>query len=119
MEKKFSDLAIVFYGTDRYEFLWNAWYWYFKKNWDINLCNAYFLNEEKEVNFPGVKQIKVNIQDFNLWTKRLRESLKQIPENDIFFFMGDLFFIKGGCLTRLIYWFMTSSLTGIINSSTS
>ncbi len=95
MEKRFSNLAIVFYGTDRYEFLWDAWYWYFRKNWDINLCNAYFLNEEKDVNFEGVKQIKVNIQDFNLWTKRLRESLEQIPENDIFFFMGDLFQVKG------------------------
>lgn len=93
MEKRFSNLAIVICGVDSYSFLWDAWYWYFWKNWNIDLCNVYFLNEEKEVSFPGVKQIKVNITDFNLWTKKIREALKQIPENDIFFFMADHFFI--------------------------
>ena len=93
MEKRFSDLAILVCGVDNYSFLWDAWYWYFWKNWNLDLCNAYFLNEKKDVNFPGMKQIKVNITDFDLWTKKIREALKQIPENDIFFFMADHFFI--------------------------
>ena len=91
MEKRFSNLAIVICGLDNYSFLWDAWYWYFRKNWNIDLCNVYFLNEEKEINFPEVKQIKINI---NCWTQKVRESLKEIPENDIFFFMADHFFVK-------------------------
>ena len=94
MEKKFSSLAVLIFGCDKYEFLWQSWYKYFKKNWDFSLANIYFNNEKKDVNFDGITQIKTDIPDVNLWTKRMREVLKQIPEEDIFFFMGDEFFVK-------------------------
>ena len=94
MAKKFGNLAVLIFGHDGYEFLWDSWYKYFKKNWDFSLANIYFNNEKKDVNFEGIKQIKTDIQDVNLWTKRMREVLSQIPEEDIFFFMGDEFFIK-------------------------
>lgn len=87
------NLAVVICACDKYSFVWNGWYYYFKKYWDIN-CNVYFLNETKDINFPGVKQIKVNIPDVNIWTKRIRESIKQIPENNIFFLLEDYFLIK-------------------------
>lgn len=89
-----NDLAILISGTDRFSFLWDAWYWYFKKNWDMNLCNIYFLNEKKDINFPGIKQIKVEIFDIFLWTKRMREALKKVPEDNIFLLMGDHFPVK-------------------------
>ena len=94
MEKRFSNLEVVICGIDSYSFLWDAWYWYFRKNWDINLCNVYFLNEKKEINFPDVKQIKIDITDPDLCTKKIRLLLTVIPDNYIFFFMADHFFIK-------------------------
>ena len=94
MEKKFSNLAVLIFGCDKYEFLWDSWYKYFKKNWDFSLGNIYFNKEKKDVDFEGITQIKTDISDVNLWTKRMREVLAQIPEQDIFFFMGDEFFIN-------------------------
>lgn len=94
MEKKFSNLAVLIFGCDAYEFLWESWYYYFKENWDFSLANIYFNNEKKDINFEGIKQIKTDISDVNLWTKRMREVLSQIPESDIFYIMGDEFFVK-------------------------
>lgn len=85
-------LAIVINTTDKYLFLWDRWWYYFKKNFEINYP-VYFLNEKKDVNFP-VKQIKVDIPEIGLWTKKLRESIKQIPEEDIFFLLDDLYIVK-------------------------
>lgn len=86
------NLAIVINTTDKYSFLWEGFWYYFKKNWEYDYP-VYFLNEKKNINFP-VKQIKVNISDIDLWTKKLRESIKQIPEDDIFLLLEDIFIIK-------------------------
>jgi len=87
------NLAVAVCGCDKYSFVWNGWYHYFKKYWNID-CPIYFLNEEKNINFPGIQQIKVNIPDVNIWTKRVRESIKQIPEDNIFFLLEDMFLNK-------------------------
>jgi len=94
MEKKFNDLAVLIFGCDKYSFLWDSWYYYFKKNWDFSLANIYFNNEKKVINFEGIKQIKTDISDVNLWTVRMRAVLSKIPESDIFFIMGDEFPVK-------------------------
>jgi len=88
-----EDLAIVFNTTDKYSHIWEVWYHYFKKYWTLDLP-VYFLNERLDCPFP-FKQIKVDIQGVELWTKKFRESVKQIPENNLFVLLDDLIFIDG------------------------
>ena len=87
------DLAVVINTTDKYSHIWDRWYYYFKKHWTLDLP-LYFLNEKKDIPFP-FKQIKVDIPEKELWTKKLRESVKQIPENNLFILLEDLFFTDG------------------------
>jgi len=84
------NLAIVINTTDKYSHIWNAWYYYFKKYWTLDLP-VYFLNEKKDIPYP-FKQIKMNIPEKDLWTKKLRKSVKKIPENNLFILLEDLFF---------------------------
>ena len=87
-----TNLAIVINTTDKYSFFWDEWWYYFNKNFKTNYP-VYFLNEKKDVSFP-VKQIKVDIPEKELWTKKLRESIKQIPEDNLFILLEDLYFVK-------------------------
>lgn len=87
-----DEIAIIISSCDKHSFLWEGWWYYFKKNWNCNYP-IYLLNEKKDTNLP-IKQIKIDIPDINLWTKRIRESIEQIPENDIFFITEDFFIIK-------------------------
>ena len=79
-------LAVVISSCDKHSFLWNGW-WHYFNNWDYDYP-VYFLTESKKPEFP-VKTINVNIPD--IWTKRIRESITQIPEDDIFFMTEDVF----------------------------
>ena len=83
------DLAVVINTTDKYSHIWDRWYYYFKKHWTLDLP-LYFLNEKKDIPFP-FKQIKVDIPEKELWTKKLRESVGQIPEKNLFILLEDLF----------------------------
>lgn len=86
-----KDLAIVVMACDQYEFLWEPWYYYFNKNWDIDLP-VYFLSETKECPFRDFYPIYFNITDFGQWVRRLREGVEQIPYNNLFVLMDDFFF---------------------------
>jgi hypothetical protein len=86
------NLAVVISTCDKHSFLWEGWWYYFNKNWKYDYP-VYFLNEKKNIDFP-IKEIKVDITDINLWTKKIRESIKQIPEDDIFWLCEDFFIIK-------------------------
>ena len=86
------NLAIIINTTDKYSFLWNGWWHYFKKNFEPDYP-VYFLNEKKDINFP-LNQIKVDIPEKELWTKKLRESVKQIPEDNLFILLEDIFITK-------------------------
>ena len=79
-------LAIVINTTDKYCDLWDTWYYYFRK-WKHNYP-VYFLNEKLDVPYD-VTQIKVDIPEKNLWTKKFRESLKQIPEKHLLVMLED------------------------------
>ena len=87
-----NNLAVVIVSCDRNAWLWSAWYHYFAKNFGFKYP-VYLLNETQLINFPDVTQILVDIPEINLWTKRLRESVAQIPEDDLFIMMDD-FLIK-------------------------
>ena len=84
-------LAIVVNTTDKYCDLWDTWYYHFKK-WRHNYP-VYFLNERLDVPYD-VTQIKVDIPEVDLWTKKLRESLKQIPEDDVLVMLEDHWLAK-------------------------
>lgn len=83
-------LAVVINTTDKYSHIWDAWYYHFCKHWRHDFP-VYFLNEKKDITYP-FKQIKVDIPEKHLWTKKLRESVKQIPEDDLFILLEDLLF---------------------------
>jgi len=85
------DFAIVINTTDKYSPLWDTWHYCFKK-WRHDY-KVYFLNEEIDVPYD-VTQIKVDIPEKNLWTKKLRESLKQIPEEHLLVMMEDHWITK-------------------------
>lgn len=85
------NLAILISSCDNHSFLWKGWWHYFSQ-WEHNYP-VYFLTEIKDVPFP-VKTIKINIKDINLWTKRIRESIEQIPEDDIFWLCEDFWFSR-------------------------
>ena len=87
-----KNLAVVIGTSDSHSFLWKDWWYYFNKNWKYNYP-IYFLNEKKDIDF-SIKQIKVNIPNINLWTKRIRKSIEQIPEDNIFWLLEDFFITK-------------------------
>ena len=87
------NLAIVVNTTDKYSYIWDAWYHYYKKYWTLELP-VYFLNETLDITYP-FKQIKINIPEVELWTKKLRESIEQIPEDNLFILLEDLLFTDG------------------------
>ena len=87
------DLALVLNTTDKYSHIWDAWYYHFKKHWRHDFP-VYFLNEEKDITYPFT-QIKVNIPEKNLWTKKFRESIVQIPEDNLFVLLEDLLLTEG------------------------
>ena len=84
-------LAIVINTTDKYCDLWDTWYYYFRK-WKHDYP-VYFLNEKLDVPYD-VTQIKVDIPEKNLWTKKFRESLKQIPEEDVLVMLEDHWIVE-------------------------
>jgi len=81
-------LAIAFVTCDKYEFIWDRWYEGFSKYWKVDLP-VYFCGEEKECpwDFTQIPHESVPVE---LWTTKLRNQVKQIPEEDIFLLMDDL-----------------------------
>ena len=85
--------AIVINTTDKYSHIWDTWYHYYKKYWHLDYP-VYFLNEAMDISYP-FNQIKVDIPELGLWTKKLRESVEQIPEEHLFILLEDLLFTDG------------------------
>lgn len=88
----FSNLAVVIHTWDGYSFLWQGWYYYFKKHWDFNLpIKVYFLNEELDVDFTGVTNIKSGKGE---WSGRLKKGLQSIEEENIIYIQEDFWLKK-------------------------
>lgn len=79
-----KDLTVVIVSCDKYSFVWDAWHYYFHKHWGLNVP-VYFVNETKL--FTHIDQILINEP---IWTKRLREVVKKIPEKHLFVLLEDL-----------------------------
>ena len=102
------DLALVVNTTDKYSHIWDAWYRSYQKYWRHDIP-VYWLNEEKDISYP-FKQMKVNIQGIQKWTRKFRESIRLIPENYLLVVLEDLFFTDSFREGELewIYGFQTS-----------
>ena len=88
----FKDLAIIVHTCDKYEFVWEGWYKTFKKHWDFDLgIDIYFTNEEKDVSFNGIKQLKTGEGE---WSDRLRTAFNSIPHKHIFYWQEDMWMKK-------------------------
>jgi len=93
------DLAVVINTTDKYSHLWEESYLRFVKYFHVGHPNipVYFLNEWKRLprdsyfTYCPPSQICVDIPEVELWTKKLRESVRQIPESNLFILLEDLF----------------------------
>ena len=86
-----KDLAVVMLTCDKYEAVWDTWYHYFKKYWKLDVP-VYFINDKLDCPFDDMTQIKVDIPEIELWTKKLRVAVEQIPEQHLFILLEDLFF---------------------------
>lgn len=85
--EKLSNLAVVIHTWDGYSFLWEGWYYYFKQHWNFDLpIKIYFLNEEVEVDFEGVTNIKSGKGE---WSDRLKIGLQAIEEENILYMQED------------------------------
>jgi hypothetical protein len=97
-----NDLAILMITCDKYSFIWESWYYYFKKNFPPT-DKLYWTNETIDCPYPEFKQIKVDIKDPNKWTKRVRLAVKQIPEKNILILLDDLLIVKPIDELKIIY----------------
>lgn len=83
-----DSLAIIIHTCDDYTFCWAGWHHYFKKYWNLKLpFSIYFVNEDIDVDFDGISQIKTGIGE---WSTRLKKALGQIPEQNIVYLQEDV-----------------------------
>lgn len=87
-----NDLAIVVHTCDKYEFCWDGWWKTFSRNWNFDLgIDIYFANEEKDVNFPKIKQLKTGKGTF---TDRLRTAFNKIPHKYVIYWQEDMWMLE-------------------------
>jgi hypothetical protein len=82
-----NNLAIVVFSCDKNEELWPAFNKCLDKYWP-NHPVTYLLTET--LNYPNFITINHNY-DFEKWTKRIRESLNDIKEDNLIFICDDCF----------------------------
>lgn len=87
-----NDLAIVYSTCKKYSFVWDAWYYYFNKYWDID-CPMYTLSDHEDPPFSDFKHIRYDYKS-GFWTKMTNDGVRQVPHKHIFFLLDDLFFQK-------------------------
>ncbi len=80
-------LAIIIHTCDDYIFCWAGWHYFFKKYWNFKLpFKIYFVNENLDVDFNGIEQIKTGTGE---WSVRLKKALTKIPEKNILYMQED------------------------------
>jgi len=88
------NLAILIVTCDKDSYIWDTWYYYFKKNFPQGIGKLYWTNETIDCPYPEFTQIKVDIKNINKWTKGVRQVVKKISEDNILFLLGDLLLIE-------------------------
>lgn len=80
--------AFVVQTCDRYEFAWDGFFYYMKRNWDFEIeIPMFFCNEEKNIDLPKpFKQIKTGHGSF---VQNLNNILNEIKQENIFYMLED------------------------------
>jgi len=86
-----DDLAVVMVTCDKYSFLWDGWYHYYKKNFDHKF-KEYFISDSDECPFEGFEHLKYDTTDANGWTGAVRGCIEKIPHENVFFLLDDILF---------------------------
>lgn len=86
-----KNVAIIIHTCDKYEFLWEGWWYYFKKHWDFNISSqVIFCSEEKRPSFP----VALITTGAGQWGKRLHKILDSLPAKiDTVFYMQEDFWL--------------------------
>lgn len=101
-------LAVIIHTCDDYIFCWAGWFHYFKKHWNFKLpFNIYFVNENLDVDFNGIEQIKTGSGE---WSVRLKKALKQIPEKNVFYLQEDVWLQDSIDIEKYFFVFLNLSL---------
>ena len=93
-----QNTAIVIQTCDKYEFLWQGWYYYFMKYWDDEIpCEIYFCTEQINPKWDhGLRPLFPYIVHVGMgeWGERLLRILNNLPNNiDTVFYMQEDFWL--------------------------
>lgn len=93
-----NDVAIVVCSCDKYRSVWTPFFKLLEKNLDTTHADIFLLTETAEIpqetlsfwcqKMGGVKHIRCNEK---VWSKRIKDSLRQIENEYIFFLLEDFF----------------------------
>jgi len=89
--KKLDSLCMLVHTCDKYNFCWEGWYLSFLKNWNNEKIKVFFVNEEKNIFYENIKQIKTG---FGEWSDRLIFALNKINYENILYIQEDMWFNK-------------------------
>lgn len=100
-----NNVALLVHACDRYELLYNAFAFFFKRNWDDKTaCNCYFAAEEKQCDLEGFTSI---LSGPGEWADRLRFLLQdKIREKYVIYFQEDMWLTEktdAGFFNELFY----------------
>ena len=84
-----ADVALVVVSCDRYSDLWVPFFSLHRKYWPDNPYKTYLIANERDVDFPGVENIKVG-PDIS-YGDNLLKALAIIPERWVILWLDDLF----------------------------
>ena len=92
-----QNTAIIIQTCDKYEFLWEGWYYYFSKYWDFNIpCWVFFCSEKKGPKFPATPDWRIGefLTGHGQWGERLHRILDFLPKNiNTIFYMQEDFWL--------------------------
>lgn len=91
--KKHSDFALLVHACDRYRFLYEGFYTFFKKYKGLDIpCNFYFATEDLKVDLDGFINIRSGKGE---WSDRLAKLLRdEIKEQYLIYFQEDMWLSK-------------------------
>lgn len=91
--KKHPDFALLVHACDRYRFLYEGFYIFFKRNGGLDIpCNFYFATEDNITKLEGFNNIRSGKGE---WSDRLTKLLRdEIKERYVIYFQEDMWLSK-------------------------
>ena len=87
-----DNISLILHTCDSYEFCWDGFLHYFKKNFQIESIKKYFCNEEKKINLSdGWEQFPTGKGQ---WSNRLIHILNNIKDDYIIYIQEDMWIHK-------------------------